>query len=297
MDNKSYTIDQYTYHAPALEAGLYLVSTPIGNLLDISLRALAVLAGVDFLACEDKRVTSVLLARYGIRQKMLAYHEYNAKTSGSKILSMLHDGRAVALVSDAGTPLISDPGFKLVEEARQAGVKIIPIPGASALLAALTSSGVPSNGFFFAGFLSPKAIARRARLEELRRLKTTIILYEAPHRVQETLRDLLDIFGPECKVALCRELTKRFETVDQMALKDLAEIYSEKARIRGEIVLVIGASPEVEIVDEIAIDRLLKTLLEQYKPAQAAAQAAKITGLHRKELFQRLLTLKANSKV
>ncbi len=180
MGKKAYFINGHAYSASIIEPALYLVATPIGNLADITLRALQVLAGVDILACEDTRVTRVLLERYGIEKKLFPYHEHNAKKAGGKLLVALAENKSVALVSDAGTPLISDPGFRLVEETRKAGYKIVPIPGASALLAALIATGLPTDSFFFAGFLSARKIQRQKRLEQLKAIPATLVFMNLP---------------------------------------------------------------------------------------------------------------------
>ena len=190
MEQKTYLIGQTEIAARPLEPAFYLVATPIGNLADITLRALETLAGVDVLACEDTRVTRVLLDRYGIKQRLTAYHEHNANEAGPKLLAALEEGRSVALVSDAGTPLVSDPGFRLVGQAVERGIRVVPIPGASAVLAALTASGLPTDAFLFAGFLPVKDGQRRARLEALRTIPATLVFFESPRRLADTLARL-----------------------------------------------------------------------------------------------------------
>ncbi|WP_375706265.1 16S rRNA (cytidine(1402)-2'-O)-methyltransferase, partial [Bartonella sp. AA2SXKL] len=206
----------------------------------IALRASQVLARVDILAGEDTRVTRVLLERYGSQKKPFLYHEYNAQKAGPKLLTALEENKAIALVSDAGTPLISDPGFRLVEEARKAGHKIVPIPGASALLAALVATGLPTDSFFFAGFLSARKAQRQKRLEQLKTIPATLVFYESPHRLVETLQDMVALFSADRPAAICRELTKKFETVDVSNLGNLSESYGKQAHIRGEIVVLVG---------------------------------------------------------
>ncbi|WP_455478102.1 16S rRNA (cytidine(1402)-2'-O)-methyltransferase [Bartonella sp. B10] len=293
MSEKSYFIGAHAYFAPIIEPALYLVATPIGNLADITIRALQVLAGVDILACEDTRVTRILLERYGIQKKLFLYHEYNAQKVGSRLLAALAENKSVALISDAGTPLISDPGFKLVKEAREAGHKIIPIPGASALLASLVITGLPTDSFFFAGFLSARKVQRQKRLKQLITIPATLVFYESPHRLVDALQDMVSIFSADRPAAICRELTKKFETVDVSNLGNLFEIYKKQAHIRGEIVVLVGeALTSLEVMNKEEIDEMLLELANVYSAAKAAALVAKKTGLKKQELFQRLTFLK-----
>ena len=293
LTDRKYIIGANAYQAPALEPALYLVATPIGNLGDITLRAIETLAGADVLACEDTRVTRILLDRYGIHQRPVVYQEHNVTEAGKKLMSALLDIKSVALVSDAGMPLISDPGFRLVEEAREAGIKVVPVPGPSAALTALIATGLPTDSFFFAGFLSTKHSQRKARLEELRGIPGSLIFYESPHRVGETLTDMVEIFGAERRAAVCREMTKKFETVDVAPLHDLESRYSEAERVRGEIVLIVEPPLNgAQVMDEEEIDTLLQNLAKEYPAAKAAAQAAKMTGKPKQQLYQRLLVLK-----
>ncbi|WP_455476766.1 16S rRNA (cytidine(1402)-2'-O)-methyltransferase [Bartonella sp. B41] len=293
MSEKTYFIGAHAYSVPTIESALYLVATPIGNLSDITLRALQVLAGVDILACEDTRVTRVLLERYGIQKKPFLYHEHNAKKAGLKLLTALAEGKTVALVSDAGTPLISDPGFRLVKEAREAGYKIIPIPGASALLAALVTTGFPTDSFFFAGFLSARKVSRKKQLQQLRSISATLIFYESPHRLIESLQDMISIFSANRPAAICRELTKKFETVDVSNLGNLFEDYRKKVHIRGEIVVLVGkALASLEVINGQEIDEMLLEFASVHSAAKAAALVSQKTGLKKQELFQRLTFLK-----
>ncbi|GAB5038758.1 ribosomal RNA small subunit methyltransferase I [Bartonella henselae] len=293
MRERAYFIGAHAYSAPIIEPALYLVATPIGNLADITLRALQVLAGVDILACEDTRVTRVLLERYGIQKKPFLYHEYNAQKAGPKLLTALEENKAIALVSDAGTPLISDPGFRLVEEARKAGHKIVPIPGASALLAALVATGLPTDSFFFAGFLSARKAQRQKRLEQLKTIPATLVFYESPHRLVETLQDMVALFSADRPAAICRELTKKFETVDVSNLGNLSESYGKQAHIRGEIVVLVGQKlSSLNVMSDHEIDEMLLELARTYSAAKAASLASKKTGLKKQELFQRLNFLK-----
>src|SRR5262245_56260985 len=205
---RSFVIAQAEIAARPLASALYLIATPIGNLADITIRALETLAAADIVAAEDTRVTRVLLDRYGIRQRPTPYHEHNADEAGPRLIAALSEGKSVALVSDAGTPLVSDPGYRLVERALEAGIKVVPIPGASAVLAALTASGLPSDAFLFAGFLPAKAGQRRTRLEELRSAPATLILFESPHRLAEALAAIAETLGVDRRAVVARELTK-----------------------------------------------------------------------------------------
>jgi 16S rRNA (cytidine1402-2'-O)-methyltransferase len=287
---RTYRIGHAELAARPLSAGLYLVATPIGNLGDMTIRALETLAGADVLACEDTRVTRVLLDRYGIRNRPFAYHEHNADEAGPRLIAFLEAGKTVALVSDAGTPLVSDPGYRLAQLAIAAGFPVIPIPGASAPLAALVGSGLPNDAFFFAGFLPAKDKARRDRLAEIRDVPATLIFFESPHRIAATLAAASEVLGPDRAAAVCRELTKTFEEFRRGTLADLSSAYQE-ATVKGEIVLVIGP-PGEKAADEIDIDGLLLSLSSDMPASKAAAEAARQTGLARRELYDRLMALK-----
>ncbi|MEW6008280.1 MAG: 16S rRNA (cytidine(1402)-2'-O)-methyltransferase [Candidatus Omnitrophota bacterium] len=217
---------------------LYIVSTPIGNLKDITLRALEVLKSVDFIACEDTRVTARLLSRYNIQKPLISYHSYNKLQQGNLLIEKLKSGQSGALVSDSGTPGVSDPGSLLISQAIEAGIDISVIPGPSALLAALSASGFPSDNFYFCGFLSSKANRRKRQLEELKKLKTTVVFYEAPHRILKTLNDILEIFG-DIEICLAREMTKKFEEIRREKVS-LSLHHFSKTPSRGEFVIVIG---------------------------------------------------------
>ncbi|KAA0699235.1 16S rRNA (cytidine(1402)-2'-O)-methyltransferase [Neorhizobium sp. P12A] len=277
--------------ARPLETALYLVATPIGNLGDITLRALETLAGADVLACEDTRVTRVLLDRYGIQNRPYAYHEHNADEAGPRLLQALADGRSVALVSDAGTPLVSDPGYRLALQAIEAGYRVVPIPGASAPLAALVGSGLPNDAFFFAGFLPAKDKGRRDRLSELAEVPATLIFFESPHRIAATLASASDVLGGDRRAAVCRELTKTFEEFRRGTLSELAAHYEKVDNVKGEIVLVVGP-PEAKETPEADVEAILADLSRTLPTAKAATEAARLTGLPRKELYQRLLDRK-----
>lgn len=279
--------------ARPLEPALYLVATPIGNLGDITLRALETLAGADVLACEDTRVTRVLLDRYGIATRPYAYHEHNADEVGPKLVAALGEGRSVALVSDAGTPLVSDPGYRLGQLALAAGHKVVPIPGASAPLAALVGSGLPNDAFLFAGFLPTRDKARRDRLGELSMVPATLVFFESPHRIGATLAAAADVLGADRPAAVCRELTKTFEEFRRGSLAGLAAHYEENPQVKGEIVLVIGPPAEQPPPPAADVDALLSALMRDMPAGKAATEAARQTGMPRRELYQRLLELKA----
>ena len=288
---KSFLVGQVEMTARPLEAALYLVATPIGNLGDITLRALETLAAADVLACEDTRVTRVLLDRYGIRQKPIAYHEHNAGEVGPRLIATLEGGRSVALVSDAGTPLVSDPGFRLVEQAQAAGIRVVPVPGASAVLAALTASGLPTDAFLFSGFLPVKDGQRRSRLSSLVAVPATLVFFESPRRLAGTLASMIDILGDR-RAAIGRELTKAFEEMRTGTLSALASHYAEAATPRGEVVICVGP-PEGKTADAPEdIDRLLLSLIAEMPASKAAAEAARMTGQPKQALYRRLMDLK-----
>lgn len=290
-DRRSYMIGQNEMTARPLEAALYLVATPIGNLGDITLRALETLAAADILACEDTRVSRVLLERYGIRRRTLAYHEHNAAEAGPKLIAALESGQSVALISDAGTPLVSDPGYRLVGEAAERGIKVVPIPGASAVLAALTASGLPSDTFLFAGFLPTKTGQRETRLQALKAVPATMIFFESPRRLAETLDAMTGTLGGDRDAAVGRELTKAFEETRRGTLAELAAHYAAADTPKGEIVICVGPAPET--ADEPAdIDRLLLSLAAEMPASKAASEAAKMTGGQKQALYRRLLELR-----
>ncbi|RDJ16023.1 16S rRNA (cytidine(1402)-2'-O)-methyltransferase [Rhizobium grahamii] len=277
--------------ARPLEPALYLVATPIGNLGDITLRALETLAGADVLACEDTRVTRVLLDRFGIQNRPYAYHEHNADEAGPRLLQALEAGKSVALVSDAGTPLVSDPGYRLAQNAIEAGYRVVPIPGASAPLAALVGSGLPNDAFLFAGFLPTKDKARRDRLAEFEAVPATLMFFESPHRIAATLTAAADVLGGDRAASVCRELTKTFEEFRRGTLAELAAHYADVDNVKGEIVLVIGPPPE-RAVEAADVDAILADLAKTLPTSKAAAEASKLTGISKKELYQRLLDMK-----
>ncbi len=286
-----FTIDGHRVAARALAPGLHVVATPIGNLGDISIRALATLAAADLIACEDTRVTAVLLRHYGIETPLFAYHDHNAVRQRPRLIAALAEGKAVALTSDAGTPLISDPGYKLVKEARAAGHAVVPVPGASALLAGLVVSGLPTDAFLFAGFLPPKSAARQTRLGELKAVPATLIFYETGPRLAAALADMAAVLSGDREATVARELTKTFETVVGGTLSGLAETFARQDTPRGEIVVLV-APPTTEAPSAEDADRLLSELLKDRPLSEAVAEAASLTGLKRRDLYSRALALK-----
>ena len=287
---RSYLIGGQNVAVERLESGLHIVATPIGNLGDITLRALAALAGADLIACEDTRVTRKLLDRYGIRTPLTPYHDHNAADARPKLLRRIGDGAAIALASDAGTPLVSDPGYKLVRAAQDAGYGVTAIPGPSAVLTALAVAGLPTDQFFFAGFLPPKQAARRARIAELARIPATLVLFETGPRLAATLADLAAGLGQKREAALCRELTKLHEEIRRGDLKMLTESYAVEEP-RGEIVLVVGPPTAAERPSAEDTDALLRSALSRTSLKAAVAEVAAATGLPRRQIYQRALAL------
>ena len=269
--------------APAAAPGLHVVATPIGNLGDITLRALETLAGVALILAEDTRHSRRLLDHYGLATPMKPYHEHNAEAARPEILRRLGEGQALALISDAGTPLISDPGYKLVVEAARLGLPVHPLPGASALLAALVAAGLPTDRFLFEGFLPPKTEGRRARLNGLAQIEATLVFYEAPQRLAASLADMAAELGPR-PAAVARELTKLHETVHRDALDALAAHYAG-AEVKGEIVVVVGPPPPREAVTEAALRAELAGLLGEHGTKDAAAILAARHGLPRRDVY------------
>jgi 16S rRNA (cytidine1402-2'-O)-methyltransferase len=288
---KTYLVAGQAIEAPRLSAGLHLVATPIGNLRDITLRALETLAAADLIACEDSRVSRRLLDHYGIATPLTPYHEHNAAAARPKLLARLAEGQAVALISDAGTPLVSDPGFKLVREAQEAGHAVTALPGPSAALAALTVAGLPTDRFCFEGFLPPKEGQRRTRIGELATIPATLILFESGPRLARALSDLADGLGDR-PAAVCRELTKLHEEVRRGSLPALAQHYADGAETRGEIVIVIAPpSGDAAPLSESELDTLLRRAIERGSVKDAASEVATATGRPRRELYKRALAL------
>ncbi|HEX6267738.1 MAG TPA: 16S rRNA (cytidine(1402)-2'-O)-methyltransferase [Burkholderiales bacterium] len=267
---------------------LFVVATPIGNLADASPRALETLRAADLIACEDTRTTRTLLARHGIEARTLALHQHNERAAAGRLIDALSEGRNVALVSDAGTPGLSDPGALLVERAHQAGIRVSPLPGPSAAAAAFSASGFAADRFLFAGFLPAAPGARRKALEELD-LPFPVVLYEAPHRIAETLNDLLQRFGNARQIVIARELTKKFEEVVRLPLADApAWLSAQPHRTQGEFVLVLAPGEPRDPAAAHA-DHVLDVLLESLAPSEAARLAARITGAPKRELYRRAL--------
>jgi 16S rRNA (cytidine1402-2'-O)-methyltransferase len=277
--------------AEPIRPGLHVVATPIGNLGDISFRALATLAAADAIIAEDTRVTKKLLAHYGIATPLVAYHEHNAAVMRPHLIARLEDGAALALVSDAGTPLISDPGFKLAAEALARNIAIVPVPGASAVLAALMAAGLPTDRFFFEGFLPPKSAARRSRIAELGAVPGTLVFFESPRRLAEALRDLAAILGPR-EAAIARELTKCFETVRRAPLPGLAAAVSAEETPKGEIVVLVGP-PAAQQSSQAALDEMLTRALANHSVKDAAAMVSAETGEPRRKVYARAIALTA----
>lgn len=279
--------------APRSAAGtLFVVATPIGNLDDLSARALKVLGAVTLIAAEDTRHSARLMQHFGIGTPLAACHEHNERDEGNRFIERLLAGDDVALISDAGTPLISDPGYHLVRQARAAGVRVVPVPGACALIAALSAAGLPSDRFVFEGFLPAKTVGRRARLELVREEPRTLIFYEAPHRILECLQDMREVFGGERQALLARELTKTFETLQGMPLDQLCEwVAGDANQQRGECVVLVAGwqAPVDEAAVSVEALRVLDLLLAEMPLKRAAALAAQITGVRKNLLYQAAL--------
>ena len=273
----------------ALSPGLYIVATPIGNLGDITLRALDVLKGADAILCEDTRVTATLARRYGLGAERIAYHDHNADAVRPGLIGRLAAGATLALVSDAGTPLVSDPGFKLVREAAAAGIPVIPVPGASAALAALTVAGLPTDRFLFAGFLPAKSAGRRRELRELATVRASLVFYETAPRLADALADMAAMLGDR-PAAVARELTKLHEEVRRESLGTLAEHYRKAGPPKGEIVVIVGP-PVAEAASDEDVDAQLIAALQSASLREASAAVAAATGLPRRQVYARALAL------
>ncbi|MFC3695364.1 16S rRNA (cytidine(1402)-2'-O)-methyltransferase [Chenggangzhangella methanolivorans] len=274
----------------ALAPGLHVVATPIGALADITIRALETLAAADLVLCEDTRVTRKLTSHYGISTQLQPYHEHNAAEMRPRVLARLAEGERIALVSDAGTPLISDPGYKLVRDAIVGGFHVVAAPGASAALTALVVAGLPTDRFFFEGFLPPKQGARQARIAELVRIPATLVFYETGPRVAAAMADLADGLGPR-EAALARELTKRFEEVRRGTLAELAAQLAEEPAPKGEIVLVVGPPGEEAAPQAQDLDAALVSALKRVSLKDAVAEVSAATGVKRREVYARALDL------
>lgn len=282
-----------------MAGSLYIVATPIGNLEDVTERALRVLREVDVIACEDTRHTRALLNRFDIKTKTTSYHEHNERERAEELCRLVESGKDVAVVSDAGTPLISDPGFRIVTTAIERGVPVVPVPGPTAFVAALAASGLPSDQFFFAGFLPARALARRAMLAAWREMKATLIFYEAPHRIAATLKDALNVFGNR-QAAIARELTKLHEEFVRGSLEDLTKQFSDGAAARGEMVLLIsganesraGASSKLEDAPARLPARVAELEREGLDSKIALKKAAREFGLRRAEAYRLMVAQK-----
>jgi 16S rRNA (cytidine1402-2'-O)-methyltransferase len=283
-------------HPQKLECALYVVATPIGNLRDITLRALEVLAAVEVVAAEDTRNTAHLLSHHGISaNKLIAVHQHNEKGAARKIITLLQSGQSVALVSDAGTPAVSDPGAVLVHAVRMAGLRVIPIPGANAAVTALSAAGLNEPHFLFYGFLPNKSAARRAELQELLDLRCALVFYEAPHRILECVADLCAVLGGERQIVLAREITKLFETIHSCTLAEAeAWLLSDSNQQRGEFVVMVSAAPAQPGLSAETLSTL-SLLLEELPLKQAVQLAAKISGANRNELYQQALQIKGKT--
>jgi len=286
----SYAVAGHVVAAPKAAPGLHLVATPIGNLGDITLRALQTLAGVDVIACEDTRITRRLTERYLISAELIPYHEHNAEAARPRLLERLAQGASIALVSDAGTPLISDPGYKLVRAACAAGHNVTALPGPSSVLTALAVAALPTDRFFFEGFLPSKQHARRTRLAELARIDATLVLFESGSRVQDTLGDLAELMSGR-EAAICRELTKLHEDISRASIGELAANASA-LETRGEFVLVIGPpARDADAMADDALDELLKAQLRRASVKDAVMHAVELSGRPRREIYARALAL------
>jgi 16S rRNA (cytidine1402-2'-O)-methyltransferase len=287
---RRYRLGGQDLQAPALPGGLYVVATPIGNLGDVTLRALETLAAADVIACEDTRVSRKLTERYGIATPLTPYHEHNAASARPKLLAMLAGGSAVALVSDAGTPLVSDPGYKLVRAVQEAGYPVTTAPGASSVLAALAVAGIATDRFTFEGFLPPKSAGRRVRIGELARIPSTLVLFESGPRLAAALADLADGLGAR-GAAVCRELTKLHEEVRRGDLATLAADYAGEPEPRGEIVIVIAPPAEPQAPSDADLDALLRDALARGSVKDAVAEVASVTGEARGAVYKRALAI------
>jgi 16S rRNA (cytidine1402-2'-O)-methyltransferase len=289
---RRYVVAGQAVEAPKLAAGLYVVATPIGNLRDMTLRALEVLAAADLIACEDTRVTPKLLSHYGISVPLTSYHDHNAAAARPKLLRRLADGAAVALVSDAGTPLVSDPGYKLVREARDAGHMVTTVPGPSSVLAALTLAGLPTDRFMFDGYLPTKSGQRRTRIAELAHIPATLVWFEAGPRLAAALADLAEAFGGR-EAAICRELTKLHEEVRRGDLPTLARDAAAGPAPLGEIVIVIAPpAADAERATASEVDELLRDALARSSVKDAVAEVSAVAGMPRRDVYRRALALR-----
>ena len=272
---------------------LYIVATPIGNLRDMSIRAVDILKNVDLVLAEDTRHSKKLFAHYEIDTPLRAFHEHNEKDNTEKVINEINAGQSIAMISDAGTPLISDPGYHLVSKAKKAGLNVVPVPGPSALIAAISSSGVASSSFTFFGFLPSKPVARLKLLQSKANLDETIVFYESPKRILSTLKDMLEVFGGSREVCLAKEITKSFETILTDKLPILIEyLESDSAHQKGEFVVLVSPSDKIDRVEaDSQLDKLLPILCAEMGASKAAKLAAKITGIDKKHCYKRASSL------
>lgn len=275
-----------------MSAQLFVVATPIGHLDDMSYRAIDVLKSVSLIAAEDTRTSAQLMKHFNISTPLTACHEHNESNKIDILIQKLLNGEDMALISDAGTPLISDPGFKLVRAAQANGIRVIPVPGACAAIAALSAVGLPSDRFSFQGFLASKQSQRLQQLEKLKDETQTLIFYEAPHRILDSVKDMAAVFGADRPVGFAREITKTFETIKKMALGELVEfIAADHHQQKGEIVLVVGGASEEKDIEQEKLDQLLQRLLQDLSVKAASQLAADLTGIKKKIAYQRALVL------
>ncbi len=278
-----------------MSAQLFVVATPIGHLDDMTFRAIDTLKSVSVIAAEDTRTSAQLLKHFNISTPLTACHDHNESNKIDILVQRLLKGENIALISDAGTPLISDPGFKLVRAAQEHGIRVIPVPGACAAIAALSSVGLPSDRFSFEGFLSSKATQRLAQLEKLKDETQTLIFYEAPHRILDCVKNMAEVFGADRPVGFAREITKTFETIRKMTLGELVQfIESDHNQQKGEIVLVVGGATQEKDMEQEKLDQLLKRLLQDLSVKAASQLAADLTGIKKKIAYQRALELTAD---
>lgn len=272
---------------------LYIVATPIGNLDDITIRALNILRQVDLIAAEDTRHSKSLLGHFGIAASLVSYHDFNERDAHMHLINLLLEGKNVALISDAGTPLISDPGYRLVKAAHESGIVVVPVPGPSALIAALSVAGLPTDRFVFEGYPPERQTARIRNFEALQSEKRTLIFYETPHRIEGFVRDALTVFGPDRRVTLAREMTKKFESIRYGTLNSLVSAIEDATiPLKGEFVVVIQGASDEHDDDVLAGERILRLLTQELPLKKAAALTSKITGVNKNELYQLGLKLK-----
>lgn len=275
-----------------MSAQLFVVATPIGHLDDMTFRAIDILKSVSIVAAEDTRQSAQLFKHYNISTQLTACHDHNESNKIEQLVQKLLAGDSVALISDAGTPLISDPGFKLVRAAQENGIKVVPVPGACAAIAALSAVGLPSDRFSFEGFLPSRSSQRISQLEKLKNETQTLIFYEAPHRILESIKDMAQVFGEDRPVGFAREITKTFETIKKMTLKDLVSfIKNDHNQEKGEIVVVVGGAAAKTDLEQEKLDELLKRLLQDLSVKAASQLAADLTGIKKKVAYQRALEL------